>query len=167
VGRPRRRGRSGSAIKERPNATRSAVPAASACSAGSAVNPPDTMNGPGNSGRKSVATDCAAAWAQYDQSSQLQDREIQRGTGGSGELLDVTRGSAGVPRGILMTSTKQRRLLDAYRFPGFCPMDELRGVFGDPNDRTLIAPRARVRGGRSRLSVPHDGYVALSNMRFE
>jgi hypothetical protein len=29
-----------------------------------------------------------------------------------------------------MVTTKTRRLRDAYRFPGFRPVDELRGVFG-------------------------------------
>jgi hypothetical protein len=27
-------------------------------------------------------------------------------------------------------------LLNAYWFPGFCPVDDLRGVFGDPHART-------------------------------
>ena len=33
--------------------------------------------------------------------------------------------------------TKRKRLLDAYRFPGFRPDPELVGVFGDPRARVV------------------------------
>ena len=61
----------------------------------------------------------------------------------------------GLRRGrILVSSTKQRRLLDAYRFPGFRPMDEVRGVFGDPNARIItLVRRSRNRpAGRGTIA---------------
>src|SRR5216683_7287833 len=47
----------------------------------------------------------------------------------------------GVGRLVLVTSTKRRRLLDAYRFPGFRPMEDVRGVFGDPHARIVTLVR--------------------------
>jgi len=45
-----------------------------------------------------------------------------------------------------VTSTKRRRLRDAYRFPGFRPMEEVRGVFGDPHARIVtLARRSKKR----------------------
>jgi hypothetical protein len=41
----------------------------------------------------------------------------------------------------MATSTKRKRLLDAYRFPGFRPVAELRGVFGDPYARVISLVR--------------------------
>src|SRR5438552_3664349 len=42
---------------------------------------------------------------------------------------------------VLTTSTKRRRLLDAFRFPAFRPMDEVRGVFGDPHACVVVLVR--------------------------
>lgn len=36
---------------------------------------------------------------------------------------------------------QKKRLLDAYRFPGFRPLDEIRGVFGDPFARVVTLVR--------------------------
>jgi hypothetical protein len=36
-----------------------------------------------------------------------------------------------------MVTSRKRRLLDAYRFPGYRPVDDLRGVFGDPYARVV------------------------------
>jgi hypothetical protein len=52
-------------------------------------------------------------------------------------------------RGGLMTASgagpgyfnERRRLLDAYRFSGFRPVDEVRGVFGDPHARIVALVR--------------------------
>ena len=51
------------------------------------------------------------------------------------------------------TSSKPKRLADAYRFPGFRPLSKLRGVFGDRKARvvTLVRrskKRFAVRAGR-------------------
>jgi hypothetical protein len=40
-----------------------------------------------------------------------------------------------------MVTSKKRRLRDAYRFPGFRPVDDLRGVFGDPYARVVTLVR--------------------------
>jgi hypothetical protein len=36
---------------------------------------------------------------------------------------------------------KSRRLVDAYRFPGFCPLPTLQGIFGDPQARLITLVR--------------------------
>ena len=36
---------------------------------------------------------------------------------------------------------KQKRLSDAYRFPGFQPMQKLVGIFGDPKARVIRLKR--------------------------
>jgi len=42
----------------------------------------------------------------------------------------------------MTTSTKHpRRLLDAYRFPGFRPQATVKGVFGDPKARIVTLVR--------------------------
>jgi hypothetical protein len=38
-------------------------------------------------------------------------------------------------------STRKKRLLDAYRFRGFRPLDEIKGVFGDPHARVVTLTR--------------------------
>src|SRR5271169_6578810 len=57
---------------------------------------------------------------------------------------------------ILVTSTKRRRLLDAYQFPGFRPMEEVRGVFGDPHARivTLVRRSKKRLAARAEESIP-------------
>jgi hypothetical protein len=60
-----------------------------------------------------------------------------------------------VGRLVLVTSTR-RRLLDAYRFHGFRPVDDLRGVFGDPHARvvTLVRRSKKRSAGRADDSIP-------------
>jgi len=41
----------------------------------------------------------------------------------------------------MATSSKQKRLLDAYRFVGFRPLERLAGVFGDPKARVITLVR--------------------------
>jgi len=59
---------------------------------------------------------------------------------------------------------KKKRLLDAYRFPGFRPLDEVKGVFGDPFARVVTLVRrskkhtaecvaANIRAGMTGVSV--------------
>jgi len=57
----------------------------------------------------------------------------------------------GVGGRVLVTSTKRRRLLDAYRFAGFRPIEDVRGVFGDPHARvvTLVRRSKKRRAGRA------------------
>jgi hypothetical protein len=38
---------------------------------------------------------------------------------------------------------KRRRLLDEYRFPGYRPRADIRGVFGDPRARVVQLERAK------------------------
>jgi hypothetical protein len=55
-----------------------------------------------------------------------------------------------------MVTPRKRRLRDAYRFPGFRPVDDLRGVFGDPYARvvTLVRRSKKRRAGRVDGSNP-------------
>jgi hypothetical protein len=39
--------------------------------------------------------------------------------------------------------SKQRRLLDEYRYPGFCPRAKIRGLFGDPKARIIRLERTQ------------------------
>jgi hypothetical protein len=54
---------------------------------------------------------------------------------------------------------KLRRLQDIYRFPGFVPMAEVRGIFGDPYAVVITLRRRRKEravacaGGRPALST--------------
>lgn len=41
----------------------------------------------------------------------------------------------------MATSPKSKRLLDAYTFPGFRPLNKIRGVFGDPKARVVTLIR--------------------------
>ena len=46
----------------------------------------------------------------------------------------------------MATSTKRKRLLDAYRVAGFRAQEPLRGVFGDPYARVItLARRSKKR----------------------
>lgn len=38
---------------------------------------------------------------------------------------------------------KKRRLLDEYRFPGFSPRAEVKGIFGDSNARVIKLKRTQ------------------------
>jgi hypothetical protein len=62
------------------------------------------------------------------------------------------------------SKSKKKRLLDAYRFPGFRPLDEVKGVFGDPFARVVTLVRrskkhaagcvaASIRAGMTDVSV--------------
>jgi hypothetical protein len=53
---------------------------------------------------------------------------------------------------------RRRRLLDAYRFPGFRPVDDLHGMFGDPYARvvTLVRRSKKRRAGHAGISSPGD-----------
>jgi hypothetical protein len=51
-----------------------------------------------------------------------------------------------------MVTARKRRLRDAYRFPGFRPVDDLRGVFGDPYARVVTL----VRRSKKRRAVRAD-----------
>ena len=39
------------------------------------------------------------------------------------------------------TSKRRKRLLDAYRFAGFKPLEQVRGIFGDPKARVISLVR--------------------------
>ena len=41
----------------------------------------------------------------------------------------------------MAVSTNRRRLLDAYRFPFFRPLESIRGIFGDPKARVITLVR--------------------------
>jgi hypothetical protein len=55
-----------------------------------------------------------------------------------------------------MVTSRKRRLRDAYRFPSFRPVDDLRGVFGDPYARVVMLVRRskKRRAGRADGSDP-------------
>jgi len=55
-----------------------------------------------------------------------------------------------------VTSAKRRRLRDAYRFPGFRPVERVRGVFGDPHARivTLIRRSKKRRAAHADEFIP-------------
>src|SRR5206468_3024997 len=53
----------------------------------------------------------------------------------------LRRAISGHAEAILATSTKRRRLLDAFRFPGFRPQEHVRGIFGDPRARIITLVR--------------------------
>lgn len=38
-------------------------------------------------------------------------------------------------------SKKRKRLLDAYRFAGFRPLEQVPGIFGDPKARVITLVR--------------------------
>jgi len=42
---------------------------------------------------------------------------------------------------MAISMKRSRRLLDAYRFPGFRPQATVKGVFGDPNARVVTLVR--------------------------
>jgi hypothetical protein len=55
---------------------------------------------------------------------------------------------------------KLRRLQDVYRFPGFIPMAEVRGVFGDPWAVVITLRRRR----KKRAAGCADGVAAPSTI---
>jgi hypothetical protein len=57
--------------------------------------------------------------------------------------------TAGIWHDVSMaTSSKPKRLADAYRFPGFHPRAMLRGVFGDRKARVITLVRRSKNGLR-------------------
>jgi hypothetical protein len=61
----------------------------------------------------------------------------------------------------LVTAAKRRRLRDAYRFAGFRPIEQVRGVFGDPHARivTLVRRSKKPAAAHVGESIP-DGTIA-------
>ena len=53
---------------------------------------------------------------------------------------------------------KHKRLLDAYRFEGFVPLNRIRGVFGDPLIRIIPLQRR----GKKRFAEVAGGFPGLS-----
>jgi hypothetical protein len=56
---------------------------------------------------------------------------------------------------------KQRRLWDAYRFPGFRPRATVHGIFGDPKARVVHLER-RLRSYHPRLIQPQLAQTVFS-----
>jgi hypothetical protein len=54
---------------------------------------------------------------------------------------------------------KTRRLLDGYRFPGFRPRAEIKGIFGDPGARIIQLQR-----NQKKLSVVGVGAHSVGTM---
>ena len=63
------------------------------------------------------------------------------------------------------TSSKTKRLLDAYQFAGFRPQAKVRGIFGDPKARVITLSRRSKKLHAARVvaymrdgtTAPHDG----------
>src|SRR5512140_1384007 len=50
----------------------------------------------------------------------------------------------------MATAPKRKRLLDAYRFAGFEPRDDIRGIFGDPLARVIpLVRRSKKQSARN------------------
>ena len=50
----------------------------------------------------------------------------------------------------MATERKRKRLIDAYRFPGFEPRDDIRGIFGDPLARVIpLFRRSKKRSAKT------------------
>jgi hypothetical protein len=57
--------------------------------------------------------------------------------------------------------SKRKRLLDAYRFAGFRPVPELRGVFGDPQARVItLVRRSKKHSAARAVERIEDGTTA-------
>jgi len=58
-------------------------------------------------------------------------------------------------------SRNRKRLSDAYRFEGFRPLEEVRGVFGDPMARVItLVRRSKKRFARNAVSHTRAGTTA-------
>ena len=55
------------------------------------------------------------------------------------------------------TRKKRKRLLDAYRFDSFRPLEQVRGVFGDPKARVITL----VRRSKKHVAVPVGGHTRV------
>jgi len=61
----------------------------------------------------------------------------------------------------MATLRKHKRLLDAYRFAGFRPSDEVRGVFGDPMARVItLVRRSKKQSARNAVERTRVGTTA-------
>ena len=61
----------------------------------------------------------------------------------------------------MATSRKRKRLLDAYRFAGFCPLEGVRGVFGDSKARVItLVRRSKKRSARNVVGRTRAGTTA-------
>ena len=57
-----------------------------------------------------------------------------------------------------MVTSGKRRLRDAYRFPGFRPVDDLRGVFSDPYARVvMLVRRSKMDGSNPAGTIEGSG----------
>src|SRR4030065_2749913 len=54
-------------------------------------------------------------------------------------------------------SRKRPRLLAAYRFPGFRPLEEIHGIFGDPKARVVTL----VRRSKKQSALPAAGRIRV------
>ena len=58
-------------------------------------------------------------------------------------------------------SLKHKRLLDAYRFAGFRPLELVRGIFGDSSARVItLMRRSKKRSARSVVGHVRAGTIA-------
>jgi len=51
---------------------------------------------------------------------------------------------------------KKRRLLDEYRFPGFRPRAEIKGIFGDPRARLIRLRRVQKKQFAGSVEAPRE-----------
>ncbi len=56
------------------------------------------------------------------------------------------------------SSKRQRRLSDAYSFPGFRPQPTVRGVFGDPDARIITLDRRAKKRFAGAAGELHSGW---------
>ena len=61
----------------------------------------------------------------------------------------------------MATSLKRKRLLDAYRFPFFRPLENIRGIFGDSKARVITL----VRRSKKQSATPVDGLNPVGTTR--
>jgi len=61
----------------------------------------------------------------------------------------------------MATSLKRKRLLDAYRFPFFRPLEKIRGLFGDSKARIITL----VRRSKKQSATPVDELKPVGTTR--
>jgi len=66
----------------------------------------------------------------------------------------------------MATSSKRKRLLDAYRFPGFRPLEQVRGVFGDPQARVITLVRRSKKRSAVRVVGCIEGGTIAEHVRY-
>src|SRR6266849_147439 len=71
------------------------------------------------------------------------------------------RGCLNLASEVMANSAKrQRRLLDAYAFPGFRPHTTVRGVFGDPKARVIVlVRRSKKRSAAAAVACTRAGTI--------